>query len=274
MVALFEPETLTTFDHRRARVGATLGLLLGIAYGLIASTINAIVLWGIPLQFDLGSLLVNTLVSGVSMMVAGYVTAQPHASLRGVIFGALLMALVQTALSIFNMDGTAIQRAGLIFVLFTLFLPLTVLFLVVTVLLRLGANEYMDAMSYTGPTRVQRLARLGGGVVVVLLVIAGFSQFQDDEKEALRQVHTAIQAGLENTGPLPGTLKPIDNFRARAVPGYSLEISTDLTSDRSLGGASAERYVQVTATFDNGLVMYCLFGQALGEPICREQSSR
>lgn len=270
MVGLFEQEELTTFDHQRARVGAILGLLLGLAYGLIASTINSLVMWGIPIRSDPGNVLVSMALSGMGMLVAGYVTARPQASLRGIISGALLMALFQTGLSIFNMGGTAVQRAGVIFVLFTLFLPLTVLFLIITALLRLGVNEYMDAVSYTGPTRLHRLLRLGGGLVVVLLLIANFSQFRESEKEALRHVHAAIQAGLSNE-PLPSSLRQVSNFHERSVPGYALEASSDISRDSSIGASSAEQYVQVTATFDNGFVLYCIFGQSLGEPLCRDQ---
>jgi hypothetical protein len=259
-------------DHERGLLGARLGLGLGAAYGLVAGSVNAVVLWGVPIRVEPGDVAMNMITSGLSSMLAGYITARPHSSLRGVISGALAAALFQTGLAFFNLGGDALQRVGVSFILVTLFLPLAALFLVITSLLRLGSNWYEEALSYTGRPRLRRMARLWLGVAVLAAIAGSTAQLGEDEQAALRQIHAMLQQALTaDDQALPDPLRSIDEFRDRASQAYLLSASTDFSADASITGSTSERYVNVEVAFESGLTIHCTVGQTLGQPVCSER---
>lgn len=257
-------------DRERAKLGAWLGLFLGAIYGLVSSVINNLVLWGVPLPFDAGALIVNVLFSGLGMAAVGFVTGYPFSSLRGVLVGALATALFLTLQAFFNQNGSVVERFGMSFVLVAFFLPLAALLLAITTVVRVGINWLEEALQSYGRPRLVRLARVWGGAAVLAFVVASFGQYSPEEQAAIRRVNTLIQQGLSASESVPAPLESIDEFRTRAVADYTLEAATSSSTDTSIAGSTAEQYVTVRARFSNGLVIQCLSGRSLGQIICSE----
>lgn len=258
-------------DRERGMLGAWLGLVMGAIYGVVATCINAVILWGLPMRLDAGDIFVNVAVSGLGMAAAGFVTAWPYSSLRGVLLGALAAAAVLTFQGFLNQDGGIVQRIGTSYVLFVFFLPLAALLLSITAVLRVGVNWLEQANHQTGRPRLLQMARTWGAAVLVAAVVGSFAQLTQDEQAAVRKVHAILQQGLSASEKLPPSLAGIDEFRQRAVPTYTLEAGTSSSTDTSIAGSTAEQYVQVTARFTNGLVVQCITGSTLGQVLCSEQ---
>ncbi|OGO50477.1 MAG: hypothetical protein A2W37_11615 [Chloroflexi bacterium RBG_16_63_12] len=83
-------------------------------------------------------------------MAAGYITAWPQSSLKGILGGAGAIALFGVVRSLINQAGEAESFFRTVLVLIPSFLPSAAFSLPITALLRLGVNWYGDAMSYTG----------------------------------------------------------------------------------------------------------------------------
>jgi hypothetical protein len=158
----FISEGAAMSDRERGMIGAWLGLCIGAVYGLISTTINAIVLWGVPVRLDFGAVVWSVIFSGIGLAVAGYITGYSHSSVKGVVLGALAIAVFQVLLSFFNQSGGAVERFGVSIVLLVFLLPLAALLLMITVVLRIGVNWHEEAISHTGRPRLIRLARVWG----------------------------------------------------------------------------------------------------------------
>ncbi len=259
-------------DRSRRIAGAGLGLVLGLLYGTVSGSINAIVLAGIPLRVDTPTLIANAIFSGLGAMAAGYVAAWPQSSLKGILGGAVAIALfgVIKALVSWATGAEDFLRVGLI--LIPLFLPSAAFALPITGLIRLGVNGYADALSYTGRPRLFRLGRLGLGVAALGVFAGSLAQMTPAEQAAVRQVNTMLRNGLaaSSEANVPPGLRSIADFRARASQHYTLAQHTRVDTDFSIAGSSAVQMVEVDVLFDNGLHFRCRVGQSLAQPFCTE----
>lgn len=256
-------------DHQRGMVGAWLGLLLGGVYGLVSSVINAIVLPDLPIYVDPSQVIFSIVTSGLAMLAAGYITARPHSSLRGVLIGAVAMAAFQIAMAMFNnQSGGLTQQFGVSYVLFIFFLPLAALLVGFTAILRLGVNWHYEGLAEKGTDRLRLLAQAWGGAVLVAVLVGSFAQYSAEEKEALGKVNNIIQRNLTAVDA-KGPLASVDDFANRAVSEYTLSAFTGGMADET--GTTQEQFTSVTARFANGFTVRCLTGRTLGQIICEER---
>lgn len=256
-------------DHERGMVGAWLGLFLGAVYGLVSNIINAIVLPQLPIFVDPGQVIFSVITSGLAIMAAGYITARPHSSLRGVLVGAVAMAAFQIAMAMFNnQSGGLTQQFGVSYILFIFFLPLAALLVGFTAILRLGVNWHYEGLTEKGADRLRLLGQAWGGALVVAMLVGSFAQYTADEKEALAKVNNIIQRNL-TTVDAKGPLATVDDFQNRATPEYTLSAFTGAMADET--GTSQNQFTSITARFANGLTVRCLTGRTLGQIICDER---
>lgn len=253
--------------------GAGLGLALGLLYGLFSGYINSIVMSGIPLRVDTPTVLANTIFAGLGALAAGYITAWPESSLKGILGGAGAIALFGVVRSLVNQAGEAQDFARALLVLIPSFLPSAALSLPITGLMRLGVNWYGDAMSYTGRPRLLRLGRLGLGVLALGIFAGSLALMSPDEQAAVRQVNTMLKNGLAATSEagVPSPLRSIANFRARAAEHYTLAGRAQSDVDFTIAGSAAVQMIAVDVLFDNGFHFTCRVGPSLAQPFCAEE---
>lgn len=260
-------------DRSRRIAGAGLGLALGLLYGLVSGYLNSIVMAGVPLRVDTPAILADAIFAGLGALAAGYITAWPQSSLKGILGGAGAIALFGVVRSLINQAGEAENFFRAVLVLIPSFLPSAAFSLPITALLRLGVNWYGDAMSYTGRPRLLRLGRLGLGVLVLGVFAGSFAQMTPDEQAAVRQVNAMLKNGLAASSDVarPSPLQAIDNFHARASQHYTLAGHSQTEVDFTIAGSAAVQMIAVDVLFDNGFHFTCRVGHSLAQPFCKEE---
>ena len=253
-------------------IGALMGLVLGLVYGATAGSINSILLWGIPLQVQIGAVVFGTIFAGAGAMVTGLITAWPQSSLKGILVGAASIAVFGVIKAFVYQTGGASQFVAAGLILVSIFLPSVALSLPITGAMRLAVNGYEDAVSYSGRRRWRRLGRVWAGVIVLAVVAGSFSLMSPNEQAAVRQVNAVIWAGLaaHTEAEVPVSLKSVDNFPARAGIHYTLTQRADIGRDTSIAGSAGVETVEVYVLFDTGLRLRCLAGSTLARPLCSE----
>ncbi len=236
------------------------GAGLGLLYSPVSGYVNSIVMAGVPLRVDTPAILANAIFAGLGALAAGYITAWPQSSLRGILGGAGAIALFGVVRALFTQAGEAANFFRSVLVLILAFLPSAAFSLPITALLRLGVNWYGDAMSHAGRPRLLRLGRLGLGVFA-----GSLAQMSPDEQGAVRQVNTMLKNGLaaSSDAALPPPLQAIDNFQARAGQRYTLTEHAQTDVDFTIAGSSAVQMIAVDVLFDNGLHFTCRVGKSL-----------
>ena len=267
---MFGDMIMSTRSRRIA--GAVLGLVLGVLYGGASGAINAWALPDVPLRLDAGAIVADTIFAGLGALAAGYLTAWPESSFKGVAGGAGAIAAFLTLRAVVAQATGLDSLLRAVLVLIPIFLPSVALSLPITGLLRLGVNWYGDALSYSGRPRLFRLGRLALGVAAVGLLAGSLSRMTADEQAALRQVNLMIQNGLaaRSEAQVPRPLRNILGFSARAAGSYTLDPRVEVGADLGFADSSAVQTIWVEVLFDNGLRFHCLVGQTLAEPLCAE----
>jgi hypothetical protein len=265
---LFIAEGDTT---RRSRwvTGILAGAVMGLVYGLVANTIDLLVLWGVPLRVEAGEVFWAVVGMMVGTAIIGLITAWPESSFKGIIAGALVMTVAGVGNSYLNQSGANGQYVTATIVLITAFLPSAALSLFITVPLRLAVNQSEDALHQAGRVRAFRLARAWVALIVVVGLIGSFAQMSDVEKEAVQKVNRLVQTAL-TTDKLPDALADIANFRERAHGGYTLAQAAQTDVDFTIAGSTGVTSVLVDVLFDSGLHFQCLVGESLARPLCTE----
>ncbi|MGQ0604728.1 MAG: hypothetical protein ACT4QE_23865 [Anaerolineales bacterium] len=257
-------------NYQRATVGAWLGLLIGAVYGLMSSVINTVLLRDVSLRVDGGQVFANVVTSGIGLAVAGFIIGWFDSSWRGILIGAGALAGFQLVRSFLSVGGGVLERFGVSYILLVFTLPLIVLFVVFTALLRWGINSHENALREVGRDRVTGLASVWLGAVVLALITGFFSQMTVEEQEAVRRINTLVRNGI-TAERVPASLQSVTDFRNRASQNYTLDVNTVSSTDFDSAGATTSQFVAVNVYFDNGLVVQCLTGSTMGQPVCTEQ---
>ena len=201
-------------------------------------------------------------------MATGSITAWPQSSLKGVLGGAVTIALFGVVKALISAASGGQDFLRVILILIPSFLPAAVFALPITGLMRLGVNGYDDALSHTG-----RLGRLGLGVAALGVFAGSLAQMSPGEQAAVRQINTLVQNGLAapSDAGVPPALRSIQDFRARASRHYTLAQRTRVDTDFTIAGSAAVQMVEVDVLFDNGFHFQCRVGQSLAQPFCAEE---
>lgn len=258
------------FKRRRFFIifGVVFGAWLGGMYAFWSQAVNWIALPGIPLT-PLGNNLNQYLFQHILIgALLGFVTSLPAASAAGISLGGLLGAVAVTGLAVRNEWGSETLLRTVILLLYT-FLPLVVLFMPIAFLVRRGTDAqevdpdrpYLWARRYVIPLLLTFL----------ILLIASFSLYTDDARNAFRYMRTM----LENSQPaqtieaLPRSLQLVQGYLENAKGPYSLgwsdKVETFMGPVPATGGLSQ---FLIIATYENGFQFACVFSRTTTVPNC------
>ncbi|HKZ69476.1 MAG TPA: hypothetical protein VJ020_05315 [Anaerolineales bacterium] len=233
------------------------GALLGSVYALVSQVIDVWVLSDLPMQVDWDRATVIIAVTAVSGSLLGAVTAWPRESWKGVLVGAVTIAvwgLVKAAIEL--------SSAALTLLFLPTFLPLVFLGLPIALLLRLVINWHDSNMNEVGLHRLRGMVLLLAAVVGVAAFAGSWAQMPAHAQEAVRKVHRGIQFAENNPGkPLSISLKGAPGVKGHLGLPYVL---TQASVDSSTTG------VEVNVLFEDGYALSCLIGQVGDTPVCQE----
>jgi len=258
-------------DRSRRIFGFVIGLLMGLAYGLVAELINLVSLPGIPLYNAGSGPFAGVLLVAMGGGLIGLIAAWPEDILPGVILSSLAGALLTVLLSLPGMRGGLDAFTNTFVLLVITFLPRAFLFLPMAALVRwvlsVWATE-LQSVSFS----VKKLA-LSVTVSVLVAGIAGlFSLYPGYGRQALAQANELVQRGMlaTDSDSLPAALKPVDGFLQRAQGSYTLELSDNpdvLPVQRPIAPYGEQEYA-VIIRFENGFRFGCAFTPTYGNPSC------
>lgn len=244
----------------RIIIGALLGVLLGVLYALLAGTIDVFIMRDVPLRVDWITVMASVVTTGLGCAVLGGITCASANPFKGVAYGAVVM-------SVFNIAQSFLQPhvnvASFALIVLYLALPLFVLILPLTIILRLALHFYERTLEEDGARRRMAQAR----VLIVFAAFAAFAgswaQMPPEAREAVRRVDTIVRETLagDASDSLPLTLRDVNNFRARASKTYQLD---QQKSTSSVSGTDVHVY------FDTGLVMTCAVDNLTRSVFCKE----
>lgn len=250
------PELASGWRLGRVASGAVAGLLLALAYSLVAGTIDALLLRDVPLRIDWQALGGNLMLAGLSGAALGALTAWPETGWVGVLLGAA--GLVAWS---FLQSYLILRAATLIFL--PLFLPLMVMSLPLAGFLRWSARRQEQLQAKAGPARWWAQLWL----VVVILAVGSFagswSQMPPLSQEAVRRVHSLLGKTLAEPAsvPLPGAFQATPALRDHAASPYQLEARP---------ASSGYNQVEVRVTFADGYLITCTVDPEATWVLCRE----
>ena len=244
----------------RIIIGVLLGVLLGVLYAFFAGTIDVLIMRDVPLRADWMTVIVSAATTGLGCAVLGGITCASANPFKGVAHGAVVMI-------VFNIVQSFLQPhvniASFALIVLYLALPLFVLILPLTIILRLALHFYERTLEEEGARRRIAQAR----VLIVFAVFAAFAgswaQMPPEAREAVRRVDTIVRETLagDASDSLPLTLRDVNNFRARASRVYQLD---QQKSTSVLSGTDVYVY------FDTGLAMTCVVDHSTRAVLCKE----
>jgi hypothetical protein len=260
-------------DKARRVLGMIFGFSMGLLYGLVSQYINVWVLPQIPLfQPEPGrfaSLILLALFGGLM----GLVIAWPLDAIPGVVLGAFLATVTQTAISVHSQASIPGNVVGLTYILLITFLPRVVLVLPIAGLIRWFLDVWdREIVRVTFSIRKLSLSLVA---LVLISILAGLlSLYPSDGRDALSKTNALVQAGIlaEADDRLPTVLKTVDGFLQKASGGYSLQLSDNpdaLPIPRPFASYQANEYA-VIVRFENGYHFACVFVTPHPEPNCGE----
>ncbi len=246
-------------------VGLALGALLGLIYGVTSQVVNSLLVSGVPLsQYPFG-LAGNCLISIVSGAVIGFACALPRSSINGTFFGTVTAAVVALLQwwATHAASATAILRLNAItpwtFLELGFYLVLFVPFML---LFRLAVDYQVESAHKS----VWAWTRLRGPLllVVIVVVVGGFSIFPTHVQRALLDMHALIQSGLStsNGANLPPALaeeQGVTGFLDYATSDYTLEQSQDPGLRKDLSTADEDYTLIIMARFKGNGILACAY---------------
>jgi hypothetical protein len=260
-------------DQSRRILGTSLGLLMGLVYGLVTETINLIALPGLPLYYPSPGLVGIILLYALGGALVGLMVAWQEEATPGVILGAVSGALATSAASILQTSSNGGSAGAAFALLFITFLPRAILFLPVTLLLAWVLNQWKNEM-LAANFSTGRLALVTAVIPILALTMGAFSLYPGNARISLRSTQGLVQKGMQATGinSLPAALKPVDGFLENARGPYLLRLSEnpdDLPVQRPAVPPNVQEYA-VYVVFENGFHFGCAFTPPALEPICSE----
>lgn len=242
-------------DRTRRIAGGICGLVLGLIYAFVSTTIDWLILRDVSYRLDGERVLTTTLTTAALSLALGLITAWSRSFVKGVIAGALSLSIGGTLYWLIASRGS---------------LPVA-LVLGVTVLSRawIGAfivlpmrglvQWYMEGGLERWTFRWRPLA----ATVLIGGLMGSLSQMPAEAQAAVRQTDAIMRNALEAADPtdLPSSLARIPDFRARAGTTYQL--------DQREVPFAAQRLIEVRVYFDNGFTVSCEYAPQ-ATPVCEE----
>jgi len=252
----------------RRTLGAILGGVLDFTYTIFARMVNYFVLPDLNLYSD-GNSLVKIL---FGTLVGAFLGFLVNAFANGVV-GVLIGSLLGTAGVIFsglsNAASTSNEATALVaLTLIYTFIPLTVLFMPLSALLRWAAGYYFNegVVTIGGMISRWRYLRVILGMVILAILFGSFVIIPVEGRKMLVNmdgyIRNARASGAEN---VPTLFNPVVAAVQGASSTYSLEWTDDLSKyPYALGSEDSPAQVNslfnvVIARFDSGEKIACIF---------------
>ncbi len=244
----FQAEALPPPPQTRLTAGVFYGLWLGLIYTLSAGVIDALVMRDVPIRVDWTRLWGALVTTGLGVALLSAVTAWPVAPWRGMMLGAALYVGWLLLQSFLKLQGLAT-----IFLIF--FLPLALLSLPITAVLRWAIEWHLRHRTEPGPQRLRAQMLLLALVFGVGAFAGSWAQMPPAAQEAVRTVHRLLQRALTQPAEAqwPPAFAAVPALRDHRGSRYGL---TQRASAASLTG------VEVIAVFDDGFALTCLVDAA------------
>jgi hypothetical protein len=261
----------------RRALGAILGAILGLSYSLITQMANYFIVPDLPLYSDGNAIfrilfgtfigaflgfLVNAFTNGVVGILVGSLLGT-----AGVVFGGLSRAASTSS------ETTALVALTLLYT----FIPLTVLFMPLTGLLRWAAGYYFHegVVTAAGMLSRWRYLRVILGMIILAVLFGSFVIIPVEGRKMLARMDEYIcNARVSGMDNVPTLFIPVVDVVRGASPEYTLEWTDDLNRyPSSLGSEDAPSQVNsifniVIARFASGEKIACIFRQNGSIYIC------
>jgi hypothetical protein len=259
-------------DSSRRLLGAGLGLLMGLLYGVISVLINAWFMPDVPLRapdFGWTGAIVYTALSGA---LVGLIAAWPDDAIPGIILSAVAGATLTTVIAMRDATGSMEEAAGSITLLAITFFPRAFVFLPIAGIIRWTLTVWENELR-TVTFSVRKLA-LPMIVLLALSVGAGYlSLYDPDTRASFGEMNGLVQAAVQATSydTLPVNMHGVDGILQGAVGSYTLELwnePDDLPVQRPMVSYYVPEWA-IIARFENGFRFGCAFSTAYG-PQCGE----
>lgn len=242
--ASFKAEEPHLSFQARLKAGAVYGLWLGLIYALSAGIIDMLVMRDVPIRIDWASLGGTLVTTSLGLALLGAVTAGPIVPWRGMILGAVVYMGWLFLQSFLKLQGLAA-----IFLVF--FLPLALLSLPITAVLRWAVERHIRHHTNAGPQRVRAQMLLLTLLFGIGAFAGSWSQMSPSAQEAVRTVHRLLQRALTQPAeaPWPPAFESVPTLRDHAESRYGLTQHASLASPTG---------VEVVVVFDDGFALTCL----------------
>jgi hypothetical protein len=258
-------------DKARRVLGMIFGGGIGLLYGLVSQNINLLYLPGVPLFVAPPGRSGSVILLALFGALMGLVVAWPLDAIPGVILGAILATVAQTAITIRQQTSVPGNTVGLAYVLVLTFLPRVVLLLPIAALIRWILDIWERELAHvTFSTR-----KLGASLAALVLisVLAGWlNLYSSDARYALQKTDQMIQTGMaaQSSEQIPVAIRTLDGFTQNAVGRYSLQLSDNpeaLPIQRPPASYQTNEYA-VIVRFEDGYHFACVFVPPHPEPNC------
>ena len=259
-------------DHARKRTGLILGVLLGLAFGVVSQLINAVAMPGIPLHQPPTGTFGNILLIGLMGGVFGALACFPASAAKGVILGGIASLAGIFAYLIVRLGGLGL--GGALIGSAVLSAPMAWLTVPVIALLRWAAERLVDTRSGAEPLLVH--ARLPVALFLGMALLAGFELLPAQARDTLRRTDALIREGLQarSAAQLPAPLRGrnVTVFPPAQPARYTLEwTQQDLDRFMELRPSSNfDEHEAVIAHFKDGYLLVCLYPTPRQEPTCAD----
>ena len=259
-------------DHARKRTGLILGVLLGLAYGVVSQLINLVAMPGIPLHQPPAGTFANILLIGLMGGVFGALACFPASAAKGVILGGIASLAGIFAYMIVRLGGLGLGSALISSAVLSA--PMAWLTLPVIALLRWAAERLVDTRSGGEPLLMR--ARLPVALFLGMALLASFELLPAQARDTLRRTDALIQEGLRagSAAQLPAPLRGpnVTVFSPAQPAAYTLEW-TQQDLDRFIElrpSSNFDEHTAVIARFKDGYLLVCLYPTPRQEPTCAD----
>jgi hypothetical protein len=247
---------------RRRAIGALIGAWVGLVYTIFSYSINPVVIHDLPIYFDSGKFIVSLLSYSLVGGILGFVVNISVQGLPAIIFSSLAASIAIFIGSFINAAGNGEALAFVMLIMFYSFMPLVVMVMPLTALLRWTAGRLQHVH---GPAwRKWRNWGLLLGLTLLGGLFGSLSLHAGESRQMLYRMDDLIKRVHESGAEkVPVEFLPVVGVIQNASPEYKLGWTDNLKEFPAPiyfeDSYASSRMQIVFAYFDSGHVVACLF---------------
>lgn len=269
---------MTNVIHRRV-FGSLLGIITGLAYGLVSQLINSMVMPGIPFFQPPFGIMGNIALSILLGAVLGLACSWSENGVAGVLWASLFGSLAIIIATFLTGRRDAEILSQKITALAFLFFPTAAVLSPLLILFRWVINR--EEIAFIHSVRLGERQPWQRVVLPLLVLVAAggagmLSMYNDLGRAVTPQMNQLVQQGLaaQTISELPEPLKTaeIDLFMENRTPSYTLQWDKDDTNRFAIPRPATSEFDQsiVIARFSNGYWLVCMFPAPGAQPRCKD----